>query len=94
MLPLSLAWWVAGGALAGWAGARLIGFTWPIGRTAATVATPVVGVLGGLLGGGLLRLFGAQVHYFGVLNSILAAVFGTVLLLWFVRTTTGLGRPR
>ncbi|MDG3009999.1 GlsB/YeaQ/YmgE family stress response membrane protein [Rhodococcus sp. D2-41] len=94
MLPLSPVAWVVCGALAGWAAARLIGFDRPLGRVAAAAAAPVIGVLGGLLGGGLLWLFGAQVHQFGILGSALAAVFGAVLLLWLVRTIAGVGRPR
>ena len=48
----------------------------------------VVGVIGGLLGGWLLSLFGVDVAGGGLFFSFLTCLLGAVILLWIINLVT------
>ena len=77
--------WVVIGAFAGWAASRLMKFDLPVRMITEMLICTVVGILGALLGGALLWLFGANIAKFGLLNNVLVAVIGGCMLLWALR---------
>ncbi|HZK31654.1 MAG TPA: GlsB/YeaQ/YmgE family stress response membrane protein [Corynebacterium sp.] len=83
-MTLSLGWisWIIIGGLAGWA-ASLIKKT---DAQMGLLANIVVGVIGGVLGGWLLSLFGFNVAGWGWFLSFLTCLLGAVILLSVLNT--------
>lgn len=81
--------WIIVGGLAGWIASMIMGKDAQMG----VVANVIVGIIGALLGGWLLGLFGVQVAD-GEFNfmSILSAVIGACVLL-FILSLVGGRRP-
>ena len=77
--------WVLIGAVAGWAATRLMKFSLPVRMITEILLCTALGVLGALLGGSLLWLFGAKIAKFGLLNNLLVAIVGASMLLWVLR---------
>lgn len=77
--------WVVIGAFAGWAASRLMKFSMRMRMITEMLVCTIVGVLGALLGGALMWLFGANIARFGLLNNLLVAVIGACMLLWALR---------
>lgn len=81
MLPLGLIGWIIIGGLAGWIASK-------IKKTDAdqgVFMNIVVGVVGGLLGGWILNLFGIGVSQGGLFFSFFTCLIGAVLLLTIVQ---------
>jgi len=77
--------WLVIGGLAGWVASM-------IQKTDAQMGVGlniVVGIIGGLLGGWLLTLFGVDVASGGFFFSFLTCLLGAVILLWIVKAVTG-----
>lgn len=77
--------WLVIGGLAGWVASM-------IQKTDAQMGLGlniVVGIIGGLLGGWLLTLFGVDVASGGFFFSFLTCLIGAVILLWIVKAVTG-----
>lgn len=77
--------WLVIGGLAGWVASM-------IQKTDAQMGLGlniVVGIIGGLLGGWLLTLFGVDVASGGFFFSFLTCLLGAVILLWIVKAVTG-----
>ncbi|WP_024795858.1 GlsB/YeaQ/YmgE family stress response membrane protein [Tomitella biformata] len=77
--------WVLIGAFAGWAASRLMKFQLRVRMITEMLICTAVGVLGAVLGGTLLWLFGANITRFGLLNNVLVAIIGACMLLWALR---------
>lgn len=85
---MSLLVWVIVGALAGWIASMIMKTDAEMGA----LANIVVGIVGALLGGWLVGLFGVQVED-GALSipSILTAILGACVLLAIVKAVRGRG---
>lgn len=86
---LSLLIWVIVGALAGWVASMIMKTDAEMGA----LANIIVGIVGALIGGWLVGLFGIQVNE-GELSipSILTAILGACVLLAIVKAVRGRGR--
>lgn len=78
--------WLLVGALAGWIASKIMNTDAQMGA----IANIVVGIVGALIGGWVVGLFGVQVAD-GALSiaSILTAILGAVILLAIVKAVTG-----
>lgn len=81
MLGLSFIAWIIIGGLAGWIASKIKGTDAQQG----ILLNIVVGVIGGLLGGFLLSLFGVDVAGGGWIFSFVTCLIGAVILLSIVR---------
>ena len=83
---LSLLVWILVGAFAGWVASMIMKTDAQMGALENIVA----GIIGALLGGWLLGLFGIEVAD-GQLSipSILSAIFGAVVLIFLVKLVRG-----
>ena len=81
MLGLSFIAWIIIGGLAGWIASKIKGTDAQQG----ILLNIVVGVIGGLLGGFLLSLFGVDVAGGGWIFSFITCLIGAVILLSIVR---------
>ncbi len=70
--------WIIIGALAGWIAGSIMGTA----QRQGLGGDIVVGIIGAIIGGLLLRLFGVHVH--GFFWSLVTATFGAVILLYIV----------
>jgi uncharacterized membrane protein YeaQ/YmgE (transglycosylase-associated protein family) len=80
MLGLGILGWIIIGGIAGWIASKIKGTDAQQGL----VLNVVVGVVGGLLGGWLLSLFGVDVEGAGIIFSFLTCLLGAVILLTIV----------
>jgi len=85
MLPLGLIAWIIIGGLAGWIGSKIM----KTDAQQGIFLNIVVGVIGGLIGGFLLRVFGVDVEGAGWIFSFLTCLLGAVILLFLVKAVTG-----
>ena len=76
--------WIILGGIAGWIASKIMGTDAQQGIG----LNIVVGIVGGLLGGFLLSLFGLDVAGGGLIFSMLPAILGACILLWLVRLVT------
>lgn len=85
---LSLIVWIIVGALAGWIASMIMKTDAEMGA----LANIIVGIVGALLGGWLVGLFGLEVAE-GELSipSILTAILGAVVLLAIIKAVRGRG---
>lgn len=81
MLTLGIIGWIIIGGLAGWAASKFMGTDAQQG----IFLNIVVGVVGGLLGGFLLKLLGVDVEGGGLIFSFLTCVLGAAILLGVLR---------
>ncbi|MFW0791497.1 GlsB/YeaQ/YmgE family stress response membrane protein [Gordonia sp. CPCC 205333] len=84
-LSLSIIGWIVLGGIAGWIASKFMGTDAQQG----VLLNVVVGIVGGLLGGWVLRLVGVDVAGGGWLFSFLTCLAGACLLLFAVRLITG-----
>lgn len=79
--------WIVIGALAGWVASKIRGTDAQQGL----LLDIIVGVIGGLIGGWLLGLFGIDLTgsgMSGLIGSFLTALLGAVILIWLVQLVT------
>lgn len=81
MLTLGVIGWIVIGGVAGWVGSKITGTDAQIGL----LLDIAVGVVGGLIGGFLLRAMGVGVDGRGLLSSFLTCLLGAVILLAIVK---------
>ncbi|OBH05430.1 MULTISPECIES: GlsB/YeaQ/YmgE family stress response membrane protein [unclassified Mycobacterium] len=81
MLTLGVIGWIVVGGLAGWVGSKITGTDAQMGL----LLNIVVGVVGGLLGGFVLRGLGVDVNGRGLFFSFLTCLLGAVILLAIVK---------
>jgi uncharacterized membrane protein YeaQ/YmgE (transglycosylase-associated protein family) len=87
VLTLGVIGWILIGGLAGWVGSKIMGTDAQMGL----FLNIVVGMVGGLIGGFLLRGFGVNVAGGGLFFSFLTCLLGAVILLAIVKL---IGRGR
>jgi len=77
--------WIIFGALAGWIASAIMG------SHEGLVMDIVIGIVGAILGGWIMSVFGkGGVEGFN-LYSLVVAIFGAVVLIWIVRQVRGRG---
>lgn len=76
-------WWICVGLIAGWATGKLVK-----GSGFGTLADIVIGVVGALIGGFVMRTLGFAGSG-GFVYTILVAILGAVILLWLERVISG-----
>lgn len=74
-----------GSSSAGWIGSKIM----KTDAQQGIFLNIVVGVIGGLIGGFLLRVFGVDVEGAGWIFSFLTCLLGAVILLFLVKAVTG-----
>ena len=74
----NLIWWVLVGLIAGWAAGKIMK-----GGGYGTVMDLVLGIVGAVVGGRLLGLFG--IYAGGFIGTIVVAIIGAVFLIWISR---------
>jgi uncharacterized membrane protein YeaQ/YmgE (transglycosylase-associated protein family) len=79
--------WIIVGLIAGWATGKIMK-----GSGYGIIMDFVVGIVGALIGGFIMRSLGFAGHG-GMIYTILVAIGGAVLLTWIIRLVTG-GRGR
>lgn len=77
--------WLVLGGLAGWIASMVQNRDAQMGIG----LNILVGIIGGLLGGWLLTLFGVQVENRNFFFSFLTCLLGAIILLWIVNKVTG-----
>lgn len=77
--------WIVIGGVAGWVGSKITG----TGAQIGLLLNIAVGVVGGLIGGFLLRAVGLSVGGRGLWFSFLTCLLGAVILLAIVKLITG-----
>ena len=81
---MGLIGWIVIGGLAGWIGSKIQNRDAQMGIG----LNIVVGIIGGLLGGWLLTVFGVDVAGGGLFFSFLTCLLGAVILLWIINLVT------
>jgi len=81
---MGLIGWIVIGGLAGWIGSKIQNRDAQMGLG----LNIVVGIIGGLLGGWLLSVFGVDVAGGGLFFSFLTCLLGAVILLWIINLVT------
>ena len=81
---MGLIGWIVIGGLAGWLGSKIQNRDAQMGIG----LNIVVGIIGGLLGGWLLSVFGVDVAGGGLFFSFLTCLLGAVILLWIINLVT------
>ena len=85
-MAMNIILWIIFGALAGWIGSMIAGTNKQMGA----VANIVVGIVGAMIGGWVVRALGVGAGVTGFnLPSLLVAVLGAVILLFIVRAFMG-----
>lgn len=88
MLGIGVIAWIIIGGLAGWIASKIM----KTDAQQGIILNIVVGVIGGLLGGWLLTLFGVDVEGAGWIFSFITCLVGACILLFLVKLVTGRGR--
>lgn len=85
MLGMGIIGWIIIGGLAGWIASKIKGTDAEQGIG----LNIIVGIVGGLLGGFLLNLFGVDVAGGGLIFSFITCLLGAVILLTIVNAVRG-----
>ena len=80
---MGVIWWLIVGLVAGWLTGKIMGTP---GKGALTDI--IIGLLGALAGGFLMRLLGFRGEG-GFIYTVIVAVLGAVILTWIVRKVRG-----
>ena len=80
---MHLLWWIVVGLIAGWATGKIMR-----GRGYGPVMDIVIGIVGAVVGGWIMRALGGTGQG-GMFYTILVAIVGAVVLTWLVRLITG-----
>jgi uncharacterized membrane protein YeaQ/YmgE (transglycosylase-associated protein family) len=76
---VALIWWIIVGLIAGWLAGKIMK-----GSGYGTGMDILLGMVGSIIGGLILRLLGFY-HSGGLIPSILVATLGAVILVWLAR---------
>ncbi|MEO8879609.1 MAG: GlsB/YeaQ/YmgE family stress response membrane protein [Gemmatimonadaceae bacterium] len=76
-------WWICVGLVAGWATGKLVK-----GSGFGALADIVIGIIGAVIGGFVMRTLGFAGSG-GFVYTILVAILGAVILLWLERLISG-----
>jgi len=80
---MHLLWWIVVGLIAGWATGKIMR-----GSGYGPFVDIVIGILGAIVGGWIMRAVGFRVQG-GLLYTVLVAIGGAVLLTWLSRFIIG-----
>jgi len=75
---MNLIWWIVVGLIAGWAAGKIMK-----GGGYGTIMDIVLGIIGAVVGGWLMGMFG--IHAVGFIGTIIVAIIGAVILIWITR---------
>ena len=78
-----LLWWIIVGLIAGWLAGKIMR-----GKGFGALADIVLGILGAVIGGWIMRFLGFAGHG-GFFYTIAVATGGAVVLVWFVHAIKG-----
>lgn len=81
---LEIIGWIIFGGIAGWIASIIMGTN----EQQGAFANIVVGIIGALIGGFIMRSLGSDVSGFNLLNLIVA-IFGAMILLFIIRILQG-----
>ncbi|GAC1387018.1 MAG: GlsB/YeaQ/YmgE family stress response membrane protein [Candidatus Saccharimonadales bacterium] len=85
---ISIIVWIIFGAIAGWVASRIMK------TREGMIANIIVGIVGAFIGGFISRMLGGPgVSGFNI-TSLIVAILGAVILLFFVRIVSGGSRSR
>jgi uncharacterized membrane protein YeaQ/YmgE (transglycosylase-associated protein family) len=73
-----LIWWAIVGLIAGWAAGQIMK-----GGGYGVIMDIVLGIIGAVVGGWLMGIFGIQA--WGFVGTIIVAIIGAVFLIWITR---------
>jgi uncharacterized membrane protein YeaQ/YmgE (transglycosylase-associated protein family) len=90
VLTLGVIGWIIIGGLAGWVGSKIMSTDAQMGL----ILNIAVGIVGGLIGGFLLRAVGVNVSGGGLAFSFLTCLLGAVILLAIVKLIARRGVSR
>jgi len=76
---MGVLWWLLVGLIAGWLTGKIMG-----GPGKGALMDIIIGLIGALAGGLLMRLLGFSAEG-GMIYTIIVAVIGAVVLTWIVR---------
>ena len=79
---MGIIWWLIVGLIAGWLTGKIMG-----GPGKGALMDIIIGLVGALVGGLLMRLLGFSAEG-GLIYTTLVAVLGAVLLTWIFRRMT------
>ena len=79
---MGIIWWLIVGLIAGWLTGKLMG-----GGGKGVLMDIIIGLVGALAGGFIMRLFGFAGEG-GMIYTIIVAVLGAVILTWIYRKMT------
>jgi uncharacterized membrane protein YeaQ/YmgE (transglycosylase-associated protein family) len=79
---MGILWWLIVGLIAGWLTGKIMG-----GPGKGALMDIIIGLVGALAGGFLMRLLGFSAEG-GMIYTILVAVLGAVILTWLYRKMT------
>jgi uncharacterized membrane protein YeaQ/YmgE (transglycosylase-associated protein family) len=83
-MVLNIILWVLFGAIAGWAASVIVG-----NPRHSIVSNVVIGIVGAIIGGWIVRIFGGSGITGFNLGSLLTAILGAVVLLFVVNLVSG-----
>ena len=83
---MGIIWWLIVGLIAGWLTGKIMG-----GSGKGVLMDIIIGLVGALAGGFLMRLVGFAGEG-GMIYTIIVAVIGAVMLTWIYRKVTA-GKP-
>ncbi len=84
----SIILWIIFGALVGWTASIIM----RTNEEQGAMANVIIGIIGAFIGGAVSRLIGGPSLNGFNLTSVVVAVIGSVILLFFIRLLTGGGR--
>lgn len=76
---MGIIWWLIVGLIAGWLTGKIMG-----GPGKGALMDIIIGLIGALAGGFLMRILGFSAEG-GMIYTIIVAVIGAILLTWIVR---------
>ena len=90
MLGIGIIAWIIIGGLAGWIASKIM----KTDAQQGIILNIVVGVIGGLLGGWLLTLFGVDVEGGGWIFSFITCLIGACVLLFILKLIFGRNKTK
>jgi uncharacterized membrane protein YeaQ/YmgE (transglycosylase-associated protein family) len=79
---MGIIWWIVVGLIAGWLTGKIMG-----GPGKGFLMDVIIGLVGALAGGFLMRLFGMRPEG-GLIYTIIVATLGAIILTWVFRKVT------
>lgn len=84
-MVMNIILWILFGALVGWIASLVM----KTDAEQGAIGNIIVGIVGAFLGGAVVRLFGGSGVTGFNLSSVLVAILGSIILIFFLRMLTG-----